>query len=500
MMKKRLTILMTILPIVASAFTGDAKVNGIWYHIITKGGIAEVIQSKGEEYSGDIVIPEIIEYDGTTCRITSVGYRAFFECKDLTSISIPEGVTSIGELAFYNCKELSTLAIPNSVTSIGEKAFFYCSKITDLTISNTIKEIPDYAFEGCSSLTSIIIPESVNKIGARAFSSCTSLQTAIIPNSVSVIGQYAFCSCKNLTSIKIPENAYLSSYAFRSCSNLTSVTIPNGVTFMGFSVFDYCSKLKTVTIGKDIKKIQGEAFAYCGELTDVYCYSDEVPVTWSDVFNESYPEYATLHVPSGSLEAYSEKNPWKDFGTKVKLPEVIYMVDNKLYSKELFFIGEQIIPIAEPEKKGHTFSGWSKIPETMPADDVAITGSFAINNYLVTYIIDGDTFTTEYVEYASTIMPPSVPEKEGYSFAWSEYPETMPDHDLTINGSFSKIIKKGDVNGDNTVNASDIVETVNYINGKPSERFIEKAADLNGDGVVSTDDVEMISSIIMEAE
>lgn len=410
-------------------------------------------------------------------------------------------------------------------------------------------------------MISVTIPESVNKIGARAFANCSSLQSVVIPNSVTVIGEYAFCSCKSLTSIKIPENAFLSSYAFRSCSSLTSVTIPNGVSFMGFSVFDYCSKLKTITIGKGIKKIQGEAFAYCGELTDVYCYSSEVPETWSNVFTESYPEFATLHVPSSSLEAYSDKSPWKDFGSKVKLPEVIYMVDNELYSKDLFFIEEHITPIEELEKEGHTFSGWSdipetmpnedvtitgsftvnsymltylvdgevyktcevkygtvispedyptkigysfsgwsEIPETMPANDVEITGSFTINNYLVTYNIDGDTFTTEYVEYASTIMPPSVPEKEGYSFAWSEYPETMPDHDLTISGSFSKIIKKGDVNDDNTVNASDIVEIVNYINGKPSERFIEEAADLNGDGVVSNDDIEMISSIIMETE
>ena len=437
-MKKLLTLLLTLLPIVANAFTGDAKVNGIWYHIVTKGGIAEVIQYKGTEYSGDIVIPETIEYEGTTCQVTSIGYRAFFDCRDLTSISIPEGVTSIGELAFYYCKELSSVVIPNSVTSIGEKAFFYCSKINSLTISNSITELPEFAFEGCSSLISVTIPESVNKIGARAFNACSSLQSVVIPNSVTVIGEYAFCSCKSLTSIKIPENAFLSSYAFRSCSSLTSVTIPNGVSFMGFSVFDYCSKLKTITIGKGIKKIQGEAFAYCGELTDVYCYSSEVPETWSNVFTESYPEFATLHVPSSSLEAYSDKSPWKDFGSKVKLPEVIYMVDNELYSKDLFFIGEHITPIEEPEKEGHTFSGWSDIPETMPNEDVTITGSFTVNSYMLTYLVDGEVYKTCEVKYGTVISPEDYPTKIGYSFSgWVELPSTMPAHDVTVNGTFT---------------------------------------------------------------
>ena len=236
----------------------------------------------------------------------------------------------------------------------------------------------------------------------------------------------------------MPENVFLSSCAFGGCSNLTSVTIPNGVSYICSRAFNNCSKLKTITIGKDIKIIQGEAFANCGELTDVYCYSSEVPDTWSDVFTESYPEYATLHVPSSSLEAYSEISPWKDFGTKVKLPEVIYIVDNELYSKDLFFIGEQITPIEEPEKEGHTFSGWSDIPETMPNEDVTITGSFTVNSYTLTYLVEGEVYKTCEVKYGTVISPEDYPTKIGYSFSgWVELPSTMPAHDVTVNGTFT---------------------------------------------------------------
>jgi hypothetical protein len=114
-----------------------------------------------------------------------------------------------------------------------------------------------------------------------------------------------------------------------------------------------------------------------------------------------------------------------------------YTVDGEEYKSYETEYGATITPEATPIQEGYTFSGWSEIPETMPAHDVTITGSFTINQYLVTYIVDGETFKTEYLKYASEIMPPSVPEKEGYSFAWNEYPETMPAKGITIKGQYT---------------------------------------------------------------
>lgn len=74
----------------------------------------------------------------------------------------------------------------------------------------------------------------------------------------------------------------------------------------------------------------------------------------------------------------------------------------------------------------------------MPAHDVTVTGSFAVNQYTITYIIEGEVYFTETVDYGSTIVPPTAPEREGYVFAWDEYPETMPAHDLTITGTYTK--------------------------------------------------------------
>ncbi|MBR5336085.1 MAG: CotH kinase family protein [Bacteroidaceae bacterium] len=117
---------------------------------------------------------------------------------------------------------------------------------------------------------------------------------------------------------------------------------------------------------------------------------------------------------------------------------LVYIVDGDVYKSFSVAYGATIEPIEEPVKEGHTFSGWSEIPATMPAHDVTVTGSFSVNSYKVTFVIDGDVFDTKTVEYGAKITAPNPPVKEGHTFSgWSEIPATMPAHDVTVTGSFS---------------------------------------------------------------
>ena len=94
----------------------------------------------------EIHIPSQIQYGKYTYEVASIGWRAFYGCESLTSITIPNSVTSIGYWAFYKCSGLTSITIPNSVTSIG-----------------------DWAFSNCSSLKSIKIPKALTNIGPNAF-------------------------------------------------------------------------------------------------------------------------------------------------------------------------------------------------------------------------------------------------------------------------------------------------------------------------------------------
>ena len=148
--------------------------------------------SEGLEYA--------LSEDGSSYSVKKIG-----TCKD-TDIVIPstyqgKPVTSIGKKAFYCCKALTSITIPDSVTSIRDSAFSHCSSLTSITIPNSVTSIGESAFRGCSSLTSITIPNSVTSIGEQAFQGCSSLTSITIPNSVTSIGDWAFSFCKALTTI-----------------------------------------------------------------------------------------------------------------------------------------------------------------------------------------------------------------------------------------------------------------------------------------------------------
>ena len=127
-----------------------------------------------------------------------------------------------------------------------------------------------------------------------------------------------------------------------------------------------------------------------------------------------------------------------------------YIVDGNAYKTLTVDYGTAITPEAEPTKEGYTFSGWSEIPATMPANDVEVSGSFTVNSYTLTYIVDGNAYKTITVDYGTAITPEAEPTKEGYTFSgWSEIPATMPAHDVEVTGSFIQNIYILDENSDN---------------------------------------------------
>jgi len=116
-----------------------------------------------------------------------------------------------------------------------------------------------------------------------------------------------------------------------------------------------------------------------------------------------------------------------------------YKVDGEVYRSLAVVYGSTITAEPAPTKEGYTFSGWSEIPSTMPANDVEVTGTFSINSYNLVYMVDGKEYKSITVEYGSKITPESSPTKEGFTFSgWSGLPETMPANDVTVNGSFGE--------------------------------------------------------------
>ena len=221
------------------------------------------------EYSGDVVIPESVTYQGETYSVMTIGEDAFSDCSSLTSVIIPESVTSIGDYAFESCTGLTSVTIGNCVTSIGNGAFRECGGLTSVTIPNSVTSIGSKAFSECYWLASITIGNHVTSIGDGAFE-FSRLTSITIPNSVTTIGNAAFYYCLYLNSVTIGNGVTsIGDEAFYYCSALTSITIPNSVTSIGDETFWCCSGLTSATIGNGVISIGDGAFLGCSKLQSI---------------------------------------------------------------------------------------------------------------------------------------------------------------------------------------------------------------------------------------
>ena len=433
-MKKSLLFLFAgLLPLLASAQT-KVEIDGIWYNLISKNNAAEV--TSGGNYSGSITIPATVTYEGVDYSVTSIEYEAFFYCTNLTAITIPAGVTSIGVRAFYGCSNLTTINIPENskLTSIGNNAFSSCSSLTSINIPAGVTSIGNEAFSFCSSLTAITIPARVMSIGVRVFYGCSSLADM-------------YCYAETLPSV---GNGLFDS------SNVSNATLHVPASAL--------NKYKTTAPWSSFGRIEPFVFVSCITLShsSVTLTEDEVltltatvtpddaddkSITWSSsntslVTVDANGKVTAKAAGTATITATANDGSGVSASCKVTVVDkqytVTFMIDDVVVATYSLKRGDPIVAPKAPEREGYTFSGWGKVPETMPAENVTYYGSYTINSYTLTYMVDGEIYATEQVVYGSTPTAMPTPTKEGHTFSgWSEVPETMPASDVTVTGSFS---------------------------------------------------------------
>ena len=304
----------------------DFEVDGIYYNILSEDDKTVEVTYKGNnydsysnEYTGCVVIPESVTYNGKTYSVTIIGSRAFCGCNGLTNIEIPNSVTDIQVCAFEGCTSLKDLCIEDGTATLslgyndweydarGQGLFYDCpletlylgrnlsydtsykygyspfynnETLTSVTIGNSVTSIGEYVFYGCSNLTNVEFGDSVTNIGEYAFYGCSNLINVDFGDSVTNIGEYAFYDCYSLTNVEVGNSVTnIGNYAFSRCSNLASVIV--AVENTRYDSRDNCNAIietqtntliagcQNTIIPNSVTSIEKYAFDGCTSLTSI---------------------------------------------------------------------------------------------------------------------------------------------------------------------------------------------------------------------------------------
>ena len=169
------------------------------YADLTNGGYGSEKPVISEYTAGTITIPSTLG----GYPVKYVGRAAFWDCKAISSVIIPEGVLGIRAGAFQGCTALSSVKLPTSLTSIEKYAFYHCLSLKKVVIPEGVATLYEYAFSGCAKAT-IVIPASMQYLDQYSLSSVSEVIFKGKPPAT--VNRWAASGVKAIKYVSSPES------------------------------------------------------------------------------------------------------------------------------------------------------------------------------------------------------------------------------------------------------------------------------------------------------
>ncbi|MBR0414077.1 MAG: leucine-rich repeat protein [Clostridia bacterium] len=462
--------------------------------------------------------------------ITGIGENAFWQFKNIESVTLGDTLESIGKYAFSGCEKIESIDLPNSLTSIGGQAFGNCVILESIVIPSGVTSLATSTFASCTALTTVTLPTTLTKIGAAAFFRCYNLQTvnyagtqddwnaveildsndpllAVKPQTIDIIrtgmcGENVSYILNETTGLlTISGTGAMYDYdmmenpsPFNNNPKIKEIVVESGVSTIGNDAFTQLRNLKTVSLPGTVTSLGDDAFSFCFALSDINIL-ESVQSIGSSAFSACYA-LTSFTVPKG-VKTLGKSTFWYcDHLQSVALPKSLERVSDNAFVyctalTDVYYEGSEI--------------EWSDVTLSTTGNDplLAATMHYDVSNFaavryrvpilsgvntLLTLKSDRQTleipaengrFSKDNVE--SGVYRVYAKQKNCLSVCLGEY-DTASGAVINTNVI---ALPLGDVNEDDVIDFADISSLLSSANYGKDNREI----DLTGDGMITVEDI-----------
>ncbi len=433
-----------------------------------------------------------------------IGISAFQECLKMRSITVKSPNTVVADRAFMGCEQVTSVSLPAGMKTVGHSSFFDLVSLKTLTLPEGMERTGIMAFAS-SGITTLNLPSTLKVIDERCFMSCTDLHQVVLPASLDSIGYSAFFG-DDLTSINLNNVKWVGGQAFSNNYNLSSVDWGSGLEFLGNAVFYGCRSLQNVALPESLRVMEGTTFYLCSGLQSLTISAGVEEIgpgitVGTTALNEIQidPANTRFAVNDGWLYSADLKRlvaiPGAIAGV-LTIPDGVTSIGSQAGRR--LAITELVTPTGLKELESAAFMQCSQLAKVTLGSTVATLGGNAFANCAaITEVTSlnrvpptGGVFADEVYAAATLYVPRGCKDAYQADENWGKF-QTIVEIDVEQPGV------PGDLNGDGNVDIEDVNIIINIILEKGGTVQPTGDPDLDSSGTVDVADVNAIINIIL---